>query len=55
MTRCAVTTETRGQKQEGGNRTMGRKFTVPYAPLPRPRLRQCQPCGRAERDGILRG
>ena len=30
VTRCAVTTEREAQ-QEGGNRTMGRKFTVPYA------------------------
>lgn len=31
VTRCAVTTERESEKQEGGNRTMGRKFTVPYA------------------------
>ena len=31
VTRCAVTTESEAQQQEGGNRTMGRKFTVPYA------------------------
>ncbi len=31
VTRCAVTTEKEAEKQEGGNRTMGRKFTVPYA------------------------
>ena len=31
MTRCAVTTEGEAQEQEGDNRTMGRKFTVPYA------------------------
>jgi CRISPR-associated protein Csd2 len=31
VTRCAVTTEREAQQQEGGNRTMGRKFTVPYA------------------------
>lgn len=30
VTRCAVTTEADAQKQEGDNRTMGRKFTVPY-------------------------
>src|SRR5690606_10139387 len=30
VTRCAVTTERESEKQEGGNRTMGRKFTVPY-------------------------
>ncbi len=30
VTRCAVTTEREADKQEGGNRTMGRKFTVPY-------------------------
>jgi len=30
LTRCAVTTEREAEKQEGGNRTMGRKFTVPY-------------------------
>lgn len=31
ITRCAVTTEGESVAQEGGNRTMGRKFTVPYA------------------------
>jgi len=31
VTRCAVTTEHEAEKQEGGNRTMGRKFAVPYA------------------------
>ncbi len=31
VTRCAVTTEREAEKQEGDNRTMGRKFTVPYA------------------------
>lgn len=31
VTRCAVTTEKESEAQEGGNRTMGRKFTVPYA------------------------
>lgn len=31
ITRCAVTTEKESIAQEGGNRTMGRKFTVPYA------------------------
>lgn len=30
VTRCAVTTEREAEAQEGGNRTMGRKFTVPY-------------------------
>ena len=30
LTRCAVTTQAEAEKQEGGNRTMGRKFTVPY-------------------------
>lgn len=30
VTRCAVTTEAEAAKQEGDNRTMGRKFTVPY-------------------------
>lgn len=30
ITRMAVTTETDADKQSGGNRTMGRKFTVPY-------------------------
>ena len=30
VTRCAVTTPAEAEKQEGGNRTMGRKFTVPY-------------------------
>jgi CRISPR-associated protein Csd2 len=31
VTRCAVTTEQEAEKQGGDNRTMGRKFTVPYA------------------------
>jgi CRISPR-associated protein Csd2 len=31
VTRCAVTTEREAKEQEGGNRTMGRKFAVPYA------------------------
>lgn len=31
VTRCAVTTEKESEAQDGGNRTMGRKFTVPYA------------------------
>ncbi len=30
VTRCAVTTEKESESQAGGNRTMGRKFTVPY-------------------------
>jgi CRISPR-associated protein Csd2 len=30
VTRCAVTTEKESEKQSGDNRTMGRKFTVPY-------------------------
>lgn len=30
VTRCAVTTEAEAKAQEGGNRTMGRKATVPY-------------------------
>jgi len=30
LTRCAVATEKEAEKQEGDNRTMGRKFTVPY-------------------------
>ncbi len=30
VTRCAVTTEKEAKAQEGDNRTMGRKFTVPY-------------------------
>jgi CRISPR-associated protein Csd2 len=30
ITRCAVTTEREAEKQSGDNRTMGRKFTVPY-------------------------
>jgi CRISPR-associated protein Csd2 len=30
VTRCAVTTEQEAKDQEGGNRTMGRKFAVPY-------------------------
>jgi CRISPR-associated protein Csd2 len=31
ITRMAVTTEAEAEKQHGDNRTMGRKFTVPYA------------------------
>ena len=31
VTRCAVTTEREAEKQEGGNRTIGRKFAVPYS------------------------
>ena len=31
VTRCAVTTEKEAAAQDGDNRTMGRKFTVPYA------------------------
>lgn len=31
LTRCAVETEKESNQQKGGNRTMGRKFTVPYA------------------------
>jgi CRISPR-associated protein Csd2 len=31
ITRMAVTTEAEAEKQQGENRTMGRKFTVPYA------------------------
>lgn len=30
VTRCAVTTVVEAEKQQGDNRTMGRKFTVPY-------------------------
>lgn len=30
VTRCAVTTEREAEKQDGNNRTMGRKFTIPY-------------------------
>lgn len=30
LTRCAVTTEREAEKQQGDNRTMGRKYTVPY-------------------------
>jgi CRISPR-associated protein Csd2 len=30
ITRCAVTTEREAEKQSGDNRTMGRKFTIPY-------------------------
>ncbi|MCH8270989.1 MAG: type I-C CRISPR-associated protein Cas7/Csd2 [Planctomycetes bacterium] len=30
ITRCAVTTEAEAAKQQGDNRTMGRKFTIPY-------------------------
>lgn len=31
VTRCAVTTEAEAINQKGNNRTMGRKFTLPYA------------------------
>lgn len=31
LTRCAVATVRESEKQSGDNRTMGRKFTVPYA------------------------
>jgi len=31
LTRCAVTTVRESERQSGDNRTMGRKFTVPYA------------------------
>jgi CRISPR-associated protein Csd2 len=31
VTRCAVTTQAEAEKQQGDNRTMGRKFTIPYA------------------------
>lgn len=31
VTRCAVTTQGEADKQQGDNRTMGRKFTIPYA------------------------
>ena len=30
ITRCAVATEAEAEKQGGDNRTMGRKFTIPY-------------------------
>lgn len=30
VTRCAVTTEKEAEKQQGDNRTMGRKYTIPY-------------------------
>ncbi|MCC7390700.1 MAG: type I-C CRISPR-associated protein Cas7/Csd2 [Phycisphaerales bacterium] len=30
VTRCAVTTTAEADKQQGDNRTMGRKFTIPY-------------------------
>ena len=30
ITRCAVATEKEAEKQDGDNRTMGRKFTIPY-------------------------
>lgn len=30
VTRCAVTTPAEAEKQQGDNRTMGRKFTIPY-------------------------
>lgn len=30
LTRCAVTTVAEAEKQQGDNRTMGRKFTIPY-------------------------
>lgn len=31
VTRCAVTTDTEAKNQKGDNRTMGRKYTIPYA------------------------
>ncbi len=31
VTRCSVTTEKEAKAQSGDNRTMGRKFTIPYA------------------------
>ena len=31
ITRCAVASEEESDAQDGGNRTMGRKFTIPYA------------------------
>lgn len=31
VTRCAVTTAEEAKEQQGDNRTMGRKFTIPYA------------------------
>jgi CRISPR-associated protein Csd2 len=31
VTRCAVTTQRESEAQDGGNRTMGRKFSLPYA------------------------
>lgn len=31
ITRMAVTTEAEAERQQGDNRTMGRKFTIPYA------------------------
>ncbi len=31
ITRCAVATEKEAEKQDGDNRTMGRKYTIPYA------------------------
>lgn len=30
ITRCAVTTAAKAEKQQGGNREMGRKYTIPY-------------------------
>ena len=30
VTRCAVTTTAEAEKQQGDNRTMGRKYTIPY-------------------------
>ena len=30
VTRCAVTTEAESKAQDGGNRTIGRKFAIPY-------------------------
>ena len=31
VTRCAVTTDAEAKNQKGDNRTMGRKYTIPYA------------------------
>ncbi len=55
VTRCAVTTPAEAEKQDGGNRTMGRKFTVPYGLYRVHGYVNAEPGGRDQRDGILRG
>ncbi len=39
ITRMAVATEKEAEKQQGDNRTMGRKNTIPYGPVSNPWVR----------------